>query len=79
MSPKGTVLDSTDPGTLRPNIAPEPSTGDHFEPLICPEFDHCTNLPLDLKTDDVFGIWSLFFTKELLDMFVLYTNIKGRA
>jgi hypothetical protein len=79
MSPKGTVPDSTDPGTLRPDIAPESATRSHFKPLICPDFDHCTNLPPNLRPNDVFGIWSLFFTKELLEMFVLYTNIKGRA
>src|ERR1700738_426945 len=79
MSPKDTIPDSTDPGTLRPDIEPESTTGDHFEPLVCPEFDHQTNLPPRLKTDDVFGIWSLFFTRQLIDLIVLYTNIKGRA
>ncbi len=79
MSPPETVPDSTDPGTLRPNIKPEPTTGDHFEPLFCPEFEHCTNLPPGVKTNDVFGIWSLFFTQELVELIVLYTNIKGRA
>jgi hypothetical protein len=70
MAPKGTVSDSTDPGTLRPDIAPETSTSDHFEPLIYPDFDHRTNLPPNLRPDDVFGIWSLFFTKELLETLV---------
>ncbi len=79
MSPKDTILDSTDLGTLRPDIEPESTTGDHFEPLVCLEFDYQTNLPPGLKTDDVFGIWSLFFTWELIDLMVLYTNIKGRA
>lgn len=79
MAPKGTVLDSTDPGTLRPDIASETSTGDYFEPLICPDFDYRTNLPPNLRPDDVFGIWSLFFIKELLETLVQYTNLRARA
>ena len=79
MSPIETVADSTDPGTLRPNIELETTTGDYFEPLFCPEFEHRTNLPPGLKKDDVFGIWSLFFTRELVELIVLYTNIKGRT
>jgi hypothetical protein len=75
MSPIETVPDSTDLGTLRPNIRPNPTTGDHFEPLLCPEFEHCTNLALGLRTNDVFGIWSLFFTQELIEMFWSCTPI----
>lgn len=56
MSPKDTVPDSTDPGTLRPNIKPELATGDKFEPPVCPEFEHCTSLPPGTEKDDVFGI-----------------------
>ncbi len=78
-APIETVADSTDPGTLCPNIEPEPTTGDHFEPLFCPEFERRINLPPGLKGDDVFGIWSLFFTRELVELIVLYTNFKGRA
>jgi hypothetical protein len=47
------VPDPTDEGTLRPNIEPEPTTGDHFEPFFCPEFEHRTNLPPDI--DSVVG------------------------
>ena len=61
MSPKDTVADSTDPGTLRPNIEPEKDVGDHFEPLFCPEFEPRINLPENVPQNDVFGIWSLFF------------------
>ena len=56
------AADPTDLGTLRPDIEPETTTGDYFEPLFCPEFEPRTNLPNNVKDDDVFGIWSLFFT-----------------
>jgi hypothetical protein len=55
------VADLTDDGTLRPNIAPEP-TGDYFEPLFAPQFPPKKTLPSDVDPDDPFSIWSLFFT-----------------
>jgi hypothetical protein len=34
------VGDPTDPGgTLQPNLHPEIGTGDHYEPLFCPDFN----------------------------------------
>jgi hypothetical protein len=72
------VADSTDPGTLRPNLVPETRTGDHFEALDCPEFEPRTNLPPDLQKDDVFGIWSLFFTLDIMQLIVDTTNQKAR-
>jgi hypothetical protein len=62
--PIETVADSTDPGTLRPNIEPETTTGDYFEPLFCPEFEHRTNLPPGLKKDDVFGFGTFFLPES---------------
>jgi hypothetical protein len=66
MSPIETVPDSTDPGTVRPNIRPEPTTEDSLELLFCPEFEHRTNPSPGLKTNDIYGIWSLFFTRKLV-------------
>ena len=39
MSIKGTRLDPTDTGTLRPDIAPLQNLGTQFQPLNCPQFD----------------------------------------
>ncbi len=51
------VTDSTDPGTLRPDIEPEEATkATEFEPSFCPEFDPKINLPIGLDSSDVFGI-----------------------
>jgi hypothetical protein len=72
------VADSTDTGTLRPDISPEPTTGDHFEPLFCPDFPHSVTLPPDVEPDDPFGIWSLFFTYEIMEMITKATNIQAQ-
>ena len=78
--PKNVVGDPTDPnGTLRPNLQPEIGTGDgdHYEPLICPEFDRIINLPTGVDKADPLAIWSLFFTQESLENIVQNTNKKG--
>jgi hypothetical protein len=63
-----TVADTTDDGTLRPNIEPESTTGDRFEPLFCPEFSPIKMLLPNIESDDPFGIWSLFFTTEIMEI-----------
>jgi Transposase IS4 len=72
------VPDPTDDGTLRPNIEPDPTTGDHFEPLKYPKFDPAVTLPPDVESDDPFGIWSLSFTPKIMDDIVRATNIRAR-
>ena len=72
------VADSTDSGMLQLNLEPEPTTGDHFEPQFCPEFNPTIILPPDVERDDPFGIWSLFFTLEIMDTIVQATNIRAR-
>jgi hypothetical protein len=71
------VADPTDDGTLRPNIAPEP-TRDHFEPLFTPQFPLTKTLPPDVDPDDPFSIWGLFFTPQIMQMIVNATNIRAR-
>ncbi len=72
------VADPTDDGALRPNIEPEPTTGDHFEPLFCREFPHSQTLPPDVESDNPFSIWSLFFTTEIIELIVQATSIRAR-
>jgi hypothetical protein len=74
MPPKNEVInDSTDPGgTLRPNLLPEPTFGTHFDPLPCPEFDHCINLPVD--PHNLIAIFDLFFTPEQMQILVENIN-----
>jgi hypothetical protein len=71
------VADPTDDGTLRPNIAPEP-TGGYFEPLFCPKFPSQRTLPPHVETNSPFAIWSLFFTPKIMEMIVNATNIRAR-
>jgi hypothetical protein len=69
--PKNVVGDPTNPkGTLRPNLHPEIGTGDHYEPLFCPEFDRIINLPSSIDGTNPLAIWSLFFTWESLENIV---------
>jgi hypothetical protein len=67
------VADLTNDGTLRPNIAPEP-TGDYFEPLFTPDFSQEKTLLPDVDPDDLFSIWGLFFTLDIMQMIVNATN-----
>src|SRR5208282_4159438 len=76
--PTNVVGDPTDPkGTLRPNLHPEIGTGDHYEPLFCPEFDRIINLPAGTDRANPLAIWSLFFAQESLENIVQNTNKKG--
>ena len=78
--PENTIGDPTDPkGTLRPNLHPEIGTGNHYEPLFCPEFDRIINLPAGFDRADPLAIWTLFFTRESLQNIILNTNKKGES
>jgi len=78
--PENVVGDPTDPReTLRPNLHPEIGTGDHYEPLFCPEFNRIINLPLSADRTDPITIWSLFFTQESLKNIAQNTNKKGAS
>ena len=78
--PSNVVGDITDPkGTLRPNLHPELGTGDHYEPLFCPEFDLIVSLPPSIDRANPLAIWSLFFPQEHLQNIVLNTNKKGHS
>jgi hypothetical protein len=50
------VADPTNDGTLWPNLEPEASTGDHFEPLFWPQFDSRYNLPPNVEKNNPFSI-----------------------
>jgi hypothetical protein len=65
-----TVADPTDDSTLCPNLEPKSATRDHFEPFDCPQFPPKATLPPEVNLDDLFAIWSLFFTSEIMQMIV---------
>jgi hypothetical protein len=60
------VAENTHDGTLRPNLDPEPTTGDHFEPLSCLKFPPCQTLPPEVESGNPFGIWSFLFLRVKL-------------
>ena len=66
MATTGAIADPTDPGTLRPDLPPEPVIGTHFDLREYPQFHHKINLPLGVDNTNAFSIWSLFFTQEQL-------------
>jgi hypothetical protein len=74
------VGDSTDPaGTLRPNLPPEPETGDNYDPMPHPEFNYVISLPKDVNRKAPLAIFDLFYSPEQLAILVANTNAFGRS
>jgi hypothetical protein len=78
MPPIEAIADPTDPGTLRPNLPPEPVIGDHYDLREYPQFHHKVNLPIGVNNTDAFSIWSLFFNEEQLQNIVSNTNTRAQ-
>jgi hypothetical protein len=78
MSQLGLVIgDPTDPsGTLRPNLVPEPKTGDNYQSMPAPEFEHQINLPDTVRSNPI-GLFDLFWTPAILATIVASTNQYG--
>jgi len=76
---ESTEYDSTDQGTLRPNIAPLCTEGAHFIPINVPEVGFKITLPETICADDPIQLWSLYYTPEMIDHIVSCTNdYRGR-
>ena len=79
MAPSQTIGDPTDPkGTLRPNLPAESTTGAEFKPLYCPPFEHKIELPTGVESNNSFAIWSLFFTKDQLEIIAQNINFNAQ-
>jgi hypothetical protein len=63
---KNEVVDgATDPsGALRPNVSPEPTFGNHFDPLPYPEFEFRIALPASVDRQSLIDIFDLFSILE---------------
>ena len=73
-----TTGDPTDPrGTKRPNKGPILETSHTFKPIIVAERPAKIYLPLNIRPNNPFGIFSLFFNKEVLNVIIKNTNIYG--
>ena len=68
------VVSNTTDLTLRPDLPPTETPRSRFIPLKLPFFEHKINLPPHVKPKDAWGIFKLFFTKELVECIVRHTN-----
>lgn len=71
---ESTEFDPTDTGTLRPNAKPLQKKGTQFQPMECPDFDFEIRLPTRTPSNDPFALFTLYYTPELLQSIVTYTN-----
>ena len=73
-----TTGDPTDSrGTKRPNEGPIIEISHTFKPIIVAERPVKICLPPNIRPDDPFGIFSLFFNKEVLSVIIKNTNTYG--
>jgi hypothetical protein len=73
------IADPIDPGTLRPDLPPEPVVGTHFNLREYPLFHHKVNLSQGVNNSNAFSIWSLFFTQEQLLNITNNTNSNAQV
>ena len=68
----------TDPrGTRRPCKDPISVSVDEFKPVIVPKHPATACLPANVKPNDAYGVFSLFFTKDVLNVLIKNTNNYG--
>ena len=56
------VADSTDDGTLRPDLPPATKTGTEYTPMRTQYFPPIITLLSDIDRSDPYTLWKLFFT-----------------
>ena len=73
-----TVGDPTDPrGTKCPCKDPISVSVDVFKPILVPEYYAEVCLPPNIHPDNAYGIFSLFFSRDVLDVIMKLTNKYG--
>ena len=72
--PEGTKFDTTDPGTLRPDTKPLETPGIQFEPMELEEKVFKITLPDTTNPNDPLSLWELYYTPEMINQIVIYTN-----
>ena len=73
-----TAGDPTDPrGTKRPNEDPILESTHTFRPVIVAERPSRICLPLTVRPNDAYGIFSLFFNDDVLNVLIKNTNTYG--
>jgi hypothetical protein len=71
---EGTEPDPTDKGTQRPNAKPLQKKGNTFILIKCPDFDIEITLPLNTSLDNPISLFTLYYTPEIIESIVCYTN-----
>jgi hypothetical protein len=66
--------DPTDSATKRPNSPPLKQSGSHFIPMQLGEFGYEINLLYYTSPDDLISLFTLYYTSEIVEQIVQYTN-----
>jgi hypothetical protein len=61
--PENTKKDTTDTGTLRPNIKPLKNLGKQFIPIEIPNFDAKIMLPKEVSVNDPITLFLLYYPR----------------
>lgn len=72
--PESTRFDTTDQGTHRPDIPPLEGAGNAFKPMKLEEKQFEINLPEHSSPNDPITLFELYYTPEIIEMIVSYTN-----
>ena len=71
---EGTRYDTTDTGTLRPNVKPLQQIGTDFMPMELPEIDQEIHLLEYASPDDPITLFTLYYSPQMIDYIVYTTN-----
>jgi hypothetical protein len=71
---EGTEPNPTDKRTQRPNAKPLQKKGNTFILIECPDFDMKITLLLNTSSDNLISLFTLYYTLEIIESIVCYTN-----
>jgi hypothetical protein len=68
------INDPTDRETKRLNAKPIITAAHKFFPIHLPDFDFEITLPDDVSPDDPISLFTIYYTSEIVEKIVQYTN-----
>jgi hypothetical protein len=71
---EGTEPDLIDQGAQRPNAPLLQERGNEFILFNCPDFEFEITLPMNTSLDNPITLFTLYYTPEIIESIVLYTN-----
>lgn len=72
--PENTKKDTTDDGTLRPDLPPIRVPGDNYNPMLIPDFDLQISLPNGVNVNHPLSLFLLYYPPEIVKHLVDCTN-----